>query len=441
MPPSSPPRSRREQIRAVLQVSSGNFLEMYDFTVFGYYAVAISQAFFPTGGSYNALLVTLITFGIGFVVRPLGALVLGTYMDRHGRRKGLILTLGLMALGTLAVACVPGYATIGALAPLLLIAGRLVQGFSAGVELGGVSVYLAEIATPGREVFFVSWQAASQQVSVMLAALLGVILAVALPPSSMTAWGWRVPLLVGCLIVPVIFLIRRSLQETEAFLAQTRRPSGGDVVRILLRHWRTVLKGMLLVPLSATSFYFITVYTPTYSRSVLGLGATGGLVLAFFVGLSNFVWLPVTGWVSDRVGWRPVMLTCTLASLALGYPAMRWLAAAPSYTRLAVVCLGLSLVYAACNGVVTALLADIMPSEVRTTGFAFSHAVSVAIFGGFTPAICTWLIHTTGDVAMPGVWLSASAVLTLVAVLACGAHELGGAHAATSLAAPGAAAD
>jgi len=404
MPPSLSSTHRSEHIRAVIRVASGNFLEMYDFTVFGYYAVAISRAFVPASGSYNALLITLITFGAGFLVRPLGALVLGAYIDRHGRRKGLIVTLSLIAVGTPAIACVPGYATIRLLAPLLVVAGRLVQGFSAGVELGGVSVYLAEIATPGRKVFYVSWQAASQQVAVMLAALLGVILASVLPPDSMSQWGWRVPLLIGCLTVPVLFLIRRSQQETEAFLAQPRRPSAGEVMRTLGRHWRTVLLGMTLVPLSTVTFYMITVYTPTYSRSVLGLDATGGLVLAFFIGLSNFVWLPVMGFVSDHIGWRPVIFTCTLLSLVLGYPAMTWLVSQPSFGRLTAVCLWLSLMYASCNGVITALLTEIMPREVRTTGFAFSHAVATAIFGEFTPAICTWLIHVSGDAAMPGAW-------------------------------------
>lgn len=421
----SPQRSARsEQVRAVVRVASGNFLEMYDFTVFGYYAVAISRAFFPSSGSYNALFITLITFGIGFLIRPLGALVLGAYMDRHGRRKGLILTLLLMGLGTLSVACVPGYAMIGLLAPLLVVAGRLLQGFSAGVELGGVSVYLAEIATPGNKVFYVSWQGASQQIAVMLAALLGVGLAELLPPESMTQWGWRVPLLVGCLIVPVLFVIRRSLQETEAFLERTRHPTMGETMSILARNWRTVLLGMALVPSGTVAFYMITVYTPTYSHSVLGLGTTGGLVLTFFVGLSNFIWLPVLGRLSDRIGWRPVMFTCTLLCLVLGYPVMMWLVSEPSYFRLSFVCLWLSVMYAGTNGVVTALLSDIMPMEVRTTGYAFSHAVATAIFGGFTPAICTWLIHATGNAAMPGVWLSASAAVTLGAILACSSYRL-----------------
>src|SRR6202162_892592 len=178
------PSERNSRIWSVIRVSSGNFLEMYDFMVFGYYAAAIGNAFFPSGNPFLSLMLSLMTFGAGFLMRPLGAIVLGAYTDRHGRRAGLILTLSLMSVGILLIACVPGYATIGVLAPLLVLGGRLLQGFSAGMELGGVSVYLSEIATPGHKGFYVSWQSASQQAAVMFAALVGVMLSSALPPES-----------------------------------------------------------------------------------------------------------------------------------------------------------------------------------------------------------------------------------------------------------------
>src|SRR5713101_3849095 len=195
----------------VFRVASGNFLEMYDFMIFGYYAAAIGQTFFPSGSEFASLMKALMTFGTGYLMRPLGAIVLGAYIDHHGRRKGLLLTLGLMAIGTLSIGCLPGYETIGLLAPLLVVAGRLVQGLSAGVEIGGVSVYLAEIATPGRKGFFVSWQSGSQQVAVICAALVGLFLSAALRPAQMAGWGWRVPLLLGSMLIPFLFLLRRSL--------------------------------------------------------------------------------------------------------------------------------------------------------------------------------------------------------------------------------------
>src|SRR3989441_10447867 len=189
------PSDRKAKIWSVIRVSSGNFLEMYDFMVFGYYASAIGKIFFPSGNAFLSLMLSLMTFGAGFLMRPLGAIVLGAYADQHGRRAGLILTLTLMSLGIFSIACTPRYATIGLLAPLLVLIGRLLQGFSAGMELGGVSVYLAEIGTLGHKGFYVSWQSASQQVAVMFAALLGVVLSSVLPPQKMMLWGWRIPLL------------------------------------------------------------------------------------------------------------------------------------------------------------------------------------------------------------------------------------------------------
>src|SRR4030088_3024516 len=220
---------RSAKIWSVVRVSSGNFLEMYDFMVFGYYASAIGRAFFPSGNPFVSLMLSLMTFGAGFLMRPLGAIVLGAYTDRHGRRAGLILTLALMSVGIFSIACMPGYATIGLLAPIFVLIGRLVQGFSAGMELGGVSVYLSEIATAGHKGFYVSWQSGSQQVAVMFVALLGVTLSRYLRPEKMASWGWRVPFLVGCMIIPFIFQLRRSLQETDEFLARRQRPRTPDL--------------------------------------------------------------------------------------------------------------------------------------------------------------------------------------------------------------------
>ena len=404
--------------RAIFRVVSGNFLEMYDFMVYGYYAKAIADTFFPAGNEFLSLMLSLVTFGAGFLMRPLGAIFLGAYIDRHGRRVGLIVTLALMACGTLLIALVPGYATIGLAAPLLVLIGRLLQGFSAGVELGGVSVYLAEIATPGKKGFFVSWQSASQQVAVMFAALLGVLMSYLLPPSEMSAWGWRVPFLVGCLIVPFLFIIRRSLQETEEFQKRKHRPDLAAVFRSMGQNWRLVGAGTLMVVMTTVSFYLITAYTPTFGKSVLHLSDIDSLIVTLCVGASNFFWLPVMGAVSDRVGRRPLLILFTVLMLLTAYPAMQWLVAAPSFARMLTVLLWLSFLYGSYNGAMVVTLTEIMPPEVRTTGFSLAYSLATAIFGGFTPAIATWLIHTTGNKAMPGVWVSFAALCGLVATLA-----------------------
>ena len=405
------------QVRAVVRVSSGNFLEMYDFMVFGYYAAAIGRAFFPSGNEFASLMLSLMTFGAGFLMRPLGALVLGAYTDKHGRRAGLVLTLGLMSIGIVTIACTPGYATIGLLAPVLVLAGRLLQGFSAGMELGGVSVYLSEIATPGNKGFYVSWQSASQQMAVMFAALLGVILTMTLTPQSMTSWGWRVPLLVGCAIIPFLIRLRRSLEETDEFLARPRRPSASEVLRSLASNWALVVIGTLMVTMTTVSFYMITAYTPTFGSAVLRLTSGDSLIVTLCVGASNLFWLPVMGALSDRVGRRPLLVACTLGMILTAYPAMLWLVDGPTFWKLLAVELWLSFLYGSYNGAMVVFLTEIMPVEVRTAGFSLAYSLATAIFGGFTPAISTYLIQQTGNRAVPGLWLSFAAVCGLVAAL------------------------
>jgi MFS family permease len=408
---------QKSKIWSVVRVSSGNFLEMYDFMVFGYYASAIGNTFFPSGNPFVSLMLSLMTFGAGFLMRPLGAIVLGAYTDVHGRRAGLILTLGLMSVGIISIACMPGYATIGLLAPLLVLIGRLLQGFSAGMELGGVSVYLSEIATPGHKGFYVSWQSASQQVAVMFAALVGVLLNIKLPPQKMMEWGWRIPLLLGCVILPFLFRLRHSLQETDEFISRKHKPGIPEILHSLTASWRIVLIGTMMATMTTVSFYMITAYTPTFGNSVLHLQSIESLIVTLCVGASNLFWLPVMGSLSDKVGRRPLLVVCTTLMLVTAYPAMLWLVREPSFSRLLTLELWLSFIYGSYNGAMVVFLTEIMPVSVRTSGFALAYSLATAIFGGFTPAISTYLIHVTGNRAVPGLWLSLAAACGLVASL------------------------
>ncbi|MFK3794966.1 MULTISPECIES: MFS transporter [unclassified Pseudomonas] len=405
--------------KAIFRVVSGNFLEMFDFMVYGFYATAIAKAFFPADSEFASLMLSLATFGAGFLMRPLGAIFLGAYIDHHGRKKGLIITLALMAMGTLLIAFVPGYATLGVAAPLLVLIGRLLQGFSAGVELGGVSVYLAEISTPGRKGFFVSWQSASQQAAVVFAGLLGVGLNHWLTPEDMSQWGWRVPFLVGCMIVPAIFIIRRSLEETPEFEARARkhRPTMGEVMKSIGSNFGLVVAGMALVVMTTVSFYLITAYTPTFGKTELHLSDLDSLLVTVCVGISNFIWLPVMGAVSDKIGRKPLLLAATILAIITAYPALSWLTSNPSFGNLLMVELWLSFLYGSYNGAMVVSLTEIMPVEVRTTGFSLAYSLATATFGGFTPAACTYLIHELNNKAAPGIWLSGAAVLGLIATL------------------------
>jgi metabolite-proton symporter len=413
-------QSTNSKVGNVIRVSSGNFLEMYDFMVYAYYASYIAREIFPSSNAYASLMLTLGTFGAGYLMRPLGAVVLGAYVDRRGRRSGLILTLFLMAIGTLVIACTPAYKTIGIVAPIIVLLGRLLQGFSAGVEVGGASVYLSEIATPGHRGFYCAWQSASQQVAVVFAALLGVGLSAVVPPEGMAQWGWRVPFFIGCMIVPLLFWLRRSLAETEAFLAQKHRPGISEILASLASNWKIVGIGVLLSTMTTVSFYLITAYTPTFGIEVLHLTSRQSLMVTFCVGVSNFFWLPTGGAISDKVGRRPLLILITVAAIVTAYPAMLWLVSEPSTARLLIVELWLSVLFGVYNGAMIPHLAEIMPPEIRTSGFSLAFSLATAIFGGFTPAICTYLIHETGNRAMPALWLSFAAVCGLGAALAGG---------------------
>jgi len=415
IPAASAPARAQSKLGTVIRVTSGNFIEMYDFFLFGFYAQQIAAAFFPATSEYAALMMTFATFGAGFFMRPLGAILLGSYIDRIGRRKGLVVTLGIMASGTALIAFVPGYASIGLLAPLLVLVGRLLQGFSAGVELGGVSVYLSEMATPGNKGFYVSWQSASQQVAIIFSAALGYALNHLLAKDAIADWGWRIPFFVGCSIIPVVFYIRRSLQETQAYLAQKTHPTFRQMMRTIARNWPLVTTGAALVVLTTVAFYMITVYTPTFGKSVLKLSTEESLLVTLCVGVSNFIWLPVMGALSDRIGRWPVMAACSALTALTAYPALSWLIANPSFGHMVMIELWLSFLYGSYNGATIVALTEIIPAQVRTTGFSLAYSLATALFGGLTPLLSTWMIEATGDKAAPGYWMAGAGAISLAA--------------------------
>lgn len=412
--------ARRTAIGKVVRVSTGNFLEMYDFIVYGYYAVYIAEVYFPAGSQFASLMLSLMTFGAGYLMRPLGALLLGSYIDRKGRRAGLLLTLLLMAVGTLSIAVTPGYAKLGVLAPLIILVGRLLQGFSAGVELGGVSVYLTEIATPGHRGFYCSWQSASQQVAVILTAIIGIALTMHVTQAQMVAWGWRVPFFIGCLIIPALVWLLLSLEETQVFRKAHHPQSVSETFAIVLKNWRKIVIGFLLTALTTTTFYLITAYTPTFGQRALHLSAAKSMWVTLCVGFSNLLWVPVGGILSDRIGRRPILLAIPALCLLTAYPAMMWLVTAPSGYRLVSTELWYSFLFGIYNGAMIPFVIEFMPDKIRTVGFSLAFSLATTVFGGFTPAIATYLIHATGNRAAPALWLSVAATLSLSAALMAG---------------------
>ncbi|MCS3445592.1 MULTISPECIES: MFS transporter [Bradyrhizobium] len=407
----------KSRLGAILRATSGNFLEQFDFFLFGFYAQAIAKAFFPSENETAALLNAFGVFWLGALMRPVGAVVLGAYIDRIGRRKGLIVTLSIMAIGTVVIALCPSYATIGIAAPIIVLIARLLQGFSAGVELGGVSVYLAEIATPGNRGFYTSFQSASQQVAIFVASILGFVLSESMPAATVASWGWRIPFFVGCLIIPVIFFLRRTLEETPAFLAMKKHPTASEVFASAIANWRIVVLGMMIAVLTTTTFYFVTVYTPTFGKTVLKLSTQDALLVTLLVAVTNFIWNPVGGAVSDRIGRKPVLLAIAGLSLITAYPALHWLVTNPSFGKMLAVEMMFSFYFGVYSGTMLGSLVEIVPAHVRTTCFSLAFALAAGLFGTFTPFASTWLIQQTGDKASPGYWLMCAAALGIVATL------------------------
>lgn len=411
------PPAIKSRMGAILRATSGNFLEQFDFFLFGFYASAIAKAFFPSENETAALLNTFGVFWLGALMRPVGAVVLGAYIDKIGRRQGLIVTLGIMAAGTVVIAFCPSYAMIGVAAPIIVLLGRLLQGFSAGVELGGVSVYLSEIATPGNRGFYTSFQSSSQQVAIFVASVLGYLLSESMPAATVTAWGWRIPFFVGCLIIPLIFFLRRTLEETPAFLAMKKHPSSREVFASALANWRIVILGMMIAILTTTTFYFVTVYTPTFGKTVLKLSSADALLVTCLVAITNFIWNPVGGALSDRYGRKPVLLAIATLALLTAYPALSWLVSAPSFGKMLAVEMMFSFYFGMYSGTMLGALVEIVPAHVRTTCFSLAFALAAALFGTFTPFASTWLIEKTGDKASPGFWLMFAAALGIIAAL------------------------
>ena len=407
------PEQRKEKIKAVIRAGTGNFLELYDFLVYAYFATYIADAFFPSESAFVSLMATFLAYAIASIARPFGAVILGSYMDRHGRRKGLLLTLSLMAVGTATLAFTPSYATIGILAPIIITVGRLVQGFSLGVEAGGVNVYLAEIATPKNRGFYCSWQGGSQALGVMAATGLGAFLTATLTMEEMASYGWRIPLIVGCAIIPILFWLRRSLQETEFFEKSTHARSTWEILRILLEHWQVLAIGVTLTILNTVMFYFVNTYTPTYGIRVLQLDPLGTFSVALVVGTVSFILLPVGGIVSDRIGRFPTLVAVPVLVLATSYFGMAWLDAAPSFDRLLIVELWLAALYAMYAGTLVPLMAEMIPAKARSSGYAIVLSLANGLFGSLTPFLATVLIELTDDRASPAYWLSACAVLSL----------------------------
>ncbi|WP_321915478.1 MULTISPECIES: MFS transporter [unclassified Paraburkholderia] len=420
---SRAPLSRGMVRRIVFSSSIGNALEWFDFLVYGYFAPMIAKQFFPVHDEWLSTLLAVGTFGISFLMRPLGAIVLGIYGDRKGRKAALTLAIALMMAGTLAMAVMPPYASIGIAAPLLILLARLVQGFAVGGEFGSATAFMVEHSAAKRG-YYASWQFASQGAAAILAASFGGVLAWWLPPEQLQAWGWRVPFFFGLVLGPVGWYIRSHLDETPEFLANQQAQSTQDAHATkepgLGRQWVNLLLAVGIVAQSTVGVYILQLYMPMYAVKQLHMAAATSFGVVVLNGGLQFVLSPVMGALSDRIGRIRIMLTTSILLASLTYPMFALLQRHPTLGWLLVLQGAAGIFKAAYSGPMPALMSEIFPVRVRSAGLSIAYSVGVTLFGGFAPTIAEVLIHVTGDTLAPAYYVSVAAVISGVSLAIVG---------------------
>ncbi|MCO5399911.1 MFS transporter [Ralstonia soli] len=408
--PSHPPLTSAHARRIVISSSIGNALEWYDFLVYGFFASVIGKLFFPADDEWVSLLFAVGSFGVSFITRPVGAIVLGMYADRKGRKAALTLSILLMIVGTLAIAVMPSYQQIGIVAPVTILLARLVQGFAVGGEFGSATAFMVEHSKRGRG-YYASWQFASQGIATILAAGLGALLTASLTPADLEGWGWRLPFIFGLLVGPVGFYIRRHLDETPEFVAEQKKTTV-DPQASFKAQWGNLLLAVGVVAQSTVSVYVLQLYMPTYAVKQLHLPAAQSFGVVVLNGGLQFLLSPVMGALSDRIGRIRIMLTTSVLMILLIYPMFALLRAHPTIGALLALQAVSGIFKAAYSGPMPALMSEIFPTRVRSTGLSLGYSLGVTLFGGFAPFIVTWLIHTTGDTLAPSYYVLTAAVVS-----------------------------
>ncbi|CAB3764698.1 MULTISPECIES: MFS transporter [Burkholderia] len=410
--------ARSGALRDVAAAAAGNALEWFDFVIYGYFAGVIAKLFFPVAGPVGSLLLATATFGVGFVVRPLGSVVMGLYGDRYGRKAAMTLTIWLMLAGTAAIALAPPFAQAGWGGATILVLARLVQGFAASGEFGSTVAFLAEKAPPHRRHLFVSLQMASTMLAIVLGGTIGTILTTSLSPHQLESWGWRVPFAVGLLIGPVGYFIRRNVSETDAFVQADALPVAQVLGRLFGEHRASFAAAIGVTIVGTASFYMNLVYMPTFAVKQLGLPMSAPFMSTTVAGVVMVAAAPLAGLAGD-VGRRPVALVAAaiVALAALTLPLYTWVIAHPSLGNLLIMQALAAVPMGVLVGLVPAITARVFPAEVRSTGLAVSYNIPTTVFGGFSPLIITWLIATTHNKASPALYIVAASVVSLVALL------------------------
>ncbi|QXO16763.1 MULTISPECIES: MFS transporter [Vibrio] len=400
--------------KAIFAISLGNGLEMYDFTVYSFFAVIIGELFFNVGGAAAGLLLSLATFGVGFVMRPLGAVMIGNYADKYGRKAALTLTITLMTVGTGMIALTPTYESIGIAATIILVVGRLLQGLSAGGEIGTASAALMESDNYQRRCYMVSWQIASQGAAALVGALVGFAVNGLLSAEEVHSWGWRIPFVLGLLIGPVGWYIRRHLNESHQ-----ADPKAQDTPfkTVLSKQGGTILTGMLMIWGGTACMYIEVFYMPTYLIKELGYSSTTAFAVAVMAGLMLMVLMPVFGKWADRLASRKTLpLLGMFGSFLFIYPAFTLLGGDASVVKALLVIGVLIALFALSNASLLVLIMEAFSQQYRASGISMIYGFGVTVFGGFTPLLVASLIEWSGNKMAPAFYLMFAIVVSCIAM-------------------------
>jgi MHS family proline/betaine transporter-like MFS transporter len=399
--------------RAVGAAVVGNVLEWYDFSVYAFVAIYISRNFFPQGDEVTALLSTFLAFGLGFLARPLGAIAIGRIGDARGRKAALLITILLMAVGTVLIGVLPTFATIGYLAPLLLVVARLLQGFSAGGEWGSSTAFIVEWAPTGERGYYGSFQQTSVVAGLLLGSGVAALLNTVMTPADMTSWGWRIPFLLGAIIGPVGMYMRRTIDETPAYQRMAASPAAAHDPT---SPWLLAGRAFGFTIVWTVCFYILLNYMPTYTQKYMNISASAAL-WANTIGLFVLVVaIPAMGKLSDRIGRKPLLLACCAAFIVLPYPVFSFLVSGASYAALIAVQILFAVLISMFSGPGPAAISEIFPTRTRSLWMTSGYALSVAIFGGFAPSISIALIEAFKSPLAHTFYLMAAAIVSTAVI-------------------------
>ena len=405
--------------RAIVSCAVGNFVELFDFLIFGLFAVQIAANFFPGGDPVVSLLSAFATYGVGFVMRPVGAIVIGSYGDRVGRKAALILTVGMMATATALTGLIPSYATIGIWAPILLVLCRLVQGFSTGGEWGGSAAFLVEYAPPGKRGLIGSMQQFSVGLALIAGTLTAAVLNGTLDKEAMTSWGWRIPFILGFVLAPIGLYLRSKVSETPAFdrNASKQQMSSHPVRDALTIYRRPVLAAFGLSVVGTVGNYTFNIFMPSFASNQLGIAPSTAYYSSAIAAVVLTVLTPAAGALSDKIGRKAVLLISAIGYVLFAYPLFLLVVGNPTATGLILTQSFSAVLLALYAGPLCAILSELFPTRVRFTALSIGYSMAVTIFGGFAPFVATFLIRETGSPVSPAMFVILAAVISTVTLL------------------------